>query len=143
MFANYVVMYDMSKNIDEITKRSNEKMLPIINAIKERKNRNANRLTKIFAPINKSFVDKVAVMDKDYSVNEKCISCGICKEVCPVENIEMINRKPQFLHHCENCLACLHYCPQKAINYKDKTQNRRRYSHPEISYKELSASNKK
>jgi epoxyqueuosine reductase QueG len=49
----------------------------------------------------------------------------------------MANNKPQYKHHCEQCVACIQFCPQKAINYKDATQNRRRYTNPEIKYKEL------
>jgi len=138
MFANYVILYDMNKNIDEITKKSNEMLVPIINSIKNKKNNKVNRLTRIFGFINKNFIKKVSTMDKDYIVNDNCSGCGICKEVCPVENIEMVKNKPQFNHNCENCIACIQFCPLKAINYKNVTQNRGRYTHPEISYKELS-----
>lgn len=137
MFSNYVVMYDMKKNVSEITKESNEKLVSIINYIKNRKNNKISKLFKVFGFVNKRFVKNVSGMDKNYSVNDNCTSCGICKEVCPVKNIEIINNKPEFKHNCEQCLACIQYCPQKAINYKNATQNRRRYTHPEINYKEL------
>jgi MinD superfamily P-loop ATPase len=78
---------------------------------------------------------------KDYNVNDNCIGCGICKEVCSVKNIEIINKKPIFGNNCECCVACIQYCPRKAINYKNKTQKRKRYTHPEINYKELSEYN--
>jgi ferredoxin len=142
MFSNYVVMYDMSEKADEITKKSNEELVPIIDSIKMRKNNTINKLTKVFNFINKDFIKKVANMDKDFTINNNCTGCGICKEVCPVKNIEMINNKPQYNHHCEQCVACIQFCPQKAINYKDVTQGRRRYTNPEINYKELSEYNK-
>jgi ferredoxin len=143
MFSNYVVLYDMSKKINEITKQSNEKLLPIINSIKSRENNNVNKLTKIFSFINKDFIKKVSDMDKNFTVDNNCIDCGICKEVCPVKNIEIIENKPQYNHHCEQCLACIQFCPKKAINYKDVTQKRGRYTNPEINYKELSEYNNK
>jgi ferredoxin/flavodoxin len=142
MFSNYVIMYDMSENINEITQKSNEKLIPIINSIKLRKNNRVNKLTKIFEFINKDFIKKVSGMDKDYTVNDNCTGCAICEKVCPVKNIEMVNNKPQYKHNCEQCLACIQFCPQKAINYKDATQNRRRYTHPEINYMELFEYNK-
>ena len=142
MFSNYVIMYDMSEKINEITRKSNEKLVPIINSIKMRKTRRVNKLTKIFAFINRDFIKTVSGMDKDYTVNDNCTGCAICEKVCPVKNIEMINNKPQYKHHCEQCLACIQFCPQKAINYKDATQNRRRYTNPEISYTELFEYNK-
>jgi ferredoxin len=142
MFSNYVIVYDMSEKINEITNKSNEKFIPIINSIKMRKNNRVNKFTKIFEFINKDFIKKVSNMDKDYSVNDNCTGCTICEKVCPVKNIEIVNNKPQYKHHCENCIACIQYCPQKAINYKDVTQNRRRYTNPEINYMELFEYNK-
>jgi ferredoxin len=142
MFSNYVVLYDMSEKVDEITHKSNEELVPIVNAIKTRKNNKVSKLTGIFKFVNNNFIAKVSDMDKDFTVNNTCIGCGICKEVCPVKNIEMANNKPQYMHHCEQCVACIQYCPQRAINYKDVTQGRRRYTNPEINYKELSTCNK-
>ena len=77
-------------------------------------------------------------MDKNFHVSNACTKCEICKKVCPVDNIDVdANGKPRFKHRCEQCLSCLQCCPAKAINYKDQTQNRKRYTHPEISWKEL------
>jgi ferredoxin len=135
-------MYDMSEKINEITKKSNEKLIPIISSIKMKRNNRVNKLTKIFEFINKDFIKKVSNMDKDYTVNDNCTGCTICERVCSVKNIEMINNKPQYKHHCENCVACIQFCPQKAINYKDATQDRRRYTNPEINYMELFEYNK-
>ncbi|MCL2079754.1 MAG: EFR1 family ferrodoxin [Oscillospiraceae bacterium] len=142
MFSNYVIMYNMSEKINEITKKSNEKLIPIINSIKIKKNNRISKFTKAFEFINKDFIKKVSSMDKDYTVNDDCTGCTICEKVCPVKNIEMLNNRPQYKHHCENCVACVQFCPQKAINYKDATQNRRRYTNPEINYMELFEYNK-
>ena len=142
MFSNYVVMYDMSEKINEITEKSNEQLAPIIKSIKAKENNRVNKFTKIFEFINKGFIKKVSNMDEDYVVGNNCTGCTICEQVCPVKNIEIVNKKPQFKHHCENCVACIQFCPEKALNYKNITQNRRRYTNPEISYKELSEYNK-
>jgi formate hydrogenlyase subunit 6/NADH:ubiquinone oxidoreductase subunit I len=132
MFANDVLMYDMSTKIDKITKNSDKKLVPILRSIK---NRETNKIKKSIL-YRDSYKD-VSNFVRDYNVNENCISCGICREVCPMRNIEMANNKPQFGNNCEACLACIQYCPQKAINYRNATQNRRRYTNPEIDYKEL------
>ena len=137
MFSNYVVMYDMSKQIDEITQKSNKKLVPIINSIKNRENNKINTFSKIIGSLTKGLIKEMSDMDKNYTVNDNCTSCSICKEVCPVKNIEIINKKPQFKHKCEQCMACIQFCPQKAINYQNVTQNRGRYTNPEIDYKEL------
>jgi ferredoxin/flavodoxin len=137
MFSNYVVIYNMSEKINEITKKSNEKLVPIIDAIKTGENNKVNSMTKIFKFINNNFQEKVSNMDRDFTVDNNCTGCGICEKVCPVKNITLVNNRPQYNHHCEQCVACIQFCPQKAINYKNVTQNRRRYTNPEINYKEL------
>jgi len=137
MFSNYVIMYDMNEKVNDITQKSNEKLISIINSIKMQKNNHINKLTKIFGFINKNFIKKVSFMDKDYTVSNNCNGCTICEKVCPVKNIEMVNNKPKYKHHCENCIACLQFCPQKAINYKNVTQTRKRYTNPEIKYMDL------
>jgi len=143
MFANYVVAYNMSDKIEKITASSNKKLVTIINSIKMKKSNKINKLTKIFNSINKNFVEKVSNMDNNFTVNNNCINCGICEKVCPVKNIEIVEKKPQYKHHCEQCVACIQFCPQRAINYSNVTQNRRRYTNPEINYNELYEYNNK
>ncbi|MDR0374648.1 MAG: EFR1 family ferrodoxin [Treponema sp.] len=64
-------------------------------------------------------------MDSNYNISENCVGCKICGKVCPVKNIEIINNKPVFKHACEQCMACIHLCPFRAINYRDKAQNKK------------------
>ncbi len=72
------------------------------------------------------------VLDKNFWVDDKCHSCGICAKVCPAADVEMSNGKPAWLHRCEQCLACLQWCPQEAIQYGKKTVKYPRYHHPEV-----------
>lgn len=46
---------------------------------------------------------------------EKCISCGKCSEICPMENIKMIENKPIPQNRCTCCYRCFSNCPRKAI----------------------------
>jgi len=71
-------------------------------------------------------------MDKKFWVDDKCNRCGICSEVCPAGNIEMTGGTPAWHHRCEQCLACLQWCPQEAIQYGEKTAKYPRYHHPEV-----------
>jgi len=80
---------------------------------------------------------RIASMDKNFWVDEKCNSCTICARVCPAANIRLEQGKPQWQHHCEQCLACIQWCPQQAIQYGKKTPAYARYHHPAINVKDL------
>lgn len=74
---------------------------------------------------------------KNFSVGATCNSCGLCRRICPVQNIMLIDGKPQWNDKCEQCLACINWCPQKAIEFGNVTQKINRYHNPNISAKEL------
>ncbi len=137
MFSNYVVLYDMKGNIDEITKESRDKLIPIIDDIKNKRNNSINKSNLIVDMYYNYRARKIPMMDSKFFVTDQCNSCGICKEVCPVSNIIMVNNKPNFNHHCEQCMACIQFCPKRVINYKNKTQKRGRYTNPNIKYKDM------
>ena len=65
-----------------------------------------------------------------------CIGCGLCTKICPRQNIHLTKGKPSFSDNCELCLACVHACPQSAINYRHSV-GKKRYRHPKISTSEL------
>ena len=78
------------------------------------------------------FMAQIPASDSGYHVNDDCISCGICRKVCPAGNITIEDGKPVFHHQCKSCMACIQHCPKRAINYQEKTQKRRRYTHPDV-----------
>jgi ferredoxin len=75
--------------------------------------------------------------DKHFRSDEKCNNCGICEKVCPVNNIAMAEKKPVWLHKCEQCFACLQWCPQEAIQCGKNTAGRKRYHNPAVSLKDF------
>jgi ferredoxin len=91
----------------------------------------------LFSWIYRMSFRSVHKMDKKFWADDKCNTCGICSEVCPAGNIEIINGKPGWFHRCEQCLACLQWCPQEAIQYGEKTAKYPRYHHPEVILKDL------
>jgi ferredoxin len=143
MFANYVIMYDMHDTVEEESQQSANDLEPMIEKIKNRAtNRTDTRIEPFQQLAYEGLIHLAPHMDKHFNVSDACVKCGICKKVCPVNNIEIgKDGKPCFKHHCEQCLACIQHCPVKAINYKDKTQGRKRYTHPDISWEELSKLN--
>lgn len=83
------------------------------------------------------FSKSIRFMDYKFHFDDKCNSCGICEKVCPVNNIVLRDNKPAWKHQCEQCFACLQWCPQSAIQFGNKTANCKRYHHPEIKLSEL------
>lgn len=87
--------------------------------------------------LNTTFHNEVNESDKHFLVNENCNNCGVCEKVCPVNNIILVEGKPQWQHKCQQCLACINFCPEEAIHYGKKTLGRGRYHHPDITVKDL------
>lgn len=79
----------------------------------------------------------IPTMDKKFWVDDRCNACSICNKICPCGNIDLKAGKPSWLHHCEQCLACIQWCPKEAIQYGKKTPLYERYHHPDIKLEDM------
>lgn len=70
--------------------------------------------------------------DRRFCAGANCNGCGLCAEVCPVGDIEMVDDRPQWNGHCEQCFACFHWCPQQAVQF-GRSEKLRRYHHPDTT----------
>ena len=137
MFSNYVVMYNMSKKVAKVTAQSERKTIPIAQNIVNKQENHIPPFNKLVNWYYQKQMRHVPDADLNFSVSDDCSSCGMCEAVCASKNIVMKDGQPIFQHHCNQCMGCIQYCPKRAINYKKITQRRRRYTHPQISFKEL------
>jgi ferredoxin len=80
---------------------------------------------------------KMPGFDKQFFADSNCNGCGVCEKICPVANIRMNEHRPVWQHRCEQCFACLHWCPQAAIQYGKKTAGRTRYHHPDVKIQDI------
>lgn len=55
--------------------------------------------------------------EKCFTVTADCISCGICMQVCPRGNYWLTPDGAKTEGDCEFCFACIHNCPQRAIQF--------------------------
>ncbi|MCD6585941.1 MAG: 4Fe-4S binding protein [Desulfobacteraceae bacterium] len=53
--------------------------------------------------------------------SEKCIGCGECVDVCPVEVYELQDEKsvPVNAEECVGCESCIEVCEQDAITVEE------------------------
>jgi MinD superfamily P-loop ATPase len=83
------------------------------------------------------FRESIQWMDRAFFADENCKGCGKCVKVCPVSNIELVDKKPAWQSHCEQCFACLQWCPQNAIQFGTNTAGKKRYHHPDVKVDEM------
>jgi len=137
---NYILMYDL-KHKDDIKKRLKQAEVDIgkiYNVIRKREKTPRGGTPGLFSGLLTKAVypqyDKHRVTAPFHVMEDRCIGCGVCETLCPGRVIRMENGKPVWTKEkCDQCLACLHRCPQEAIQYGDKTVNRRRYQHPSLN----------
>ena len=51
---------------------------------------------------------------------EKCVGCGKCKKLCPMNNITIVERKAVSGDRCTMCYRCINKCPKEAITLLGK-----------------------
>ena len=96
----------------------------------------------------KGFVMK---SEKYFRVTDRCVDCGICTYVCPRGNYALTSRGVKAEGDCEFCFACIHNCPQKAIQFahlpddpllaRGEVNPDARYRNEHISLYDLKAAN--
>ncbi len=52
----------------------------------------------------------------------RCVSCGACEAVCPVNAIELIETIPELVGNCIECGICYGNCPAASFNEDDMEQ---------------------
>ncbi len=139
---NYIIMGNIdSKKVQEEKLTSAEASLKNINEVVKERRVGVFQIKKGVLPgllttvINPLF-NKNAMDTKKFNVNDKCIACGLCEKVCNSNTIK-VKEKPEWGEACTQCLACIHYCPTKAIQYGKGTESKGRYVNPKVNINEF------
>ena len=132
MPSNYLLMFEVPQ-IKEAEKIIQSAEPDIVNTAREIAN------NQQFSDFRSSFSDCIrssminplfyqsCVKTKPFHVEDKCIGCGKCASVCPLNNIKMEKKKPIWGKNCTHCMACISLCPVEAIEYGDKSIGKLRY----------------
>lgn len=67
-----------------------------------------------FGHKTKKYSDKLRI-DED-----KCIGCGKCEKLCPMNNIEVVGKKVVQKNRCTMCYRCINHCPRQAMTLLGK-----------------------
>ncbi|MBQ9900512.1 MAG: EFR1 family ferrodoxin [Acholeplasmatales bacterium] len=65
---------------------------------------------------------------KKFYTTDSCIGCKKCANLCPLNNIEIVDGKPKWITNCSHCMACISNCPKSAIEYRNITENKEKYT---------------
>ncbi len=132
MPENYLAMFSVpsEKTSEKIIAKAEEKLPDIIEKIKNRlplESKKASFLDKRKSDIVNLTFYPLCVSAKKFYTTDKCISCGKCEKLCPLNNIKIIDGKPSWSNKCTHCMACICLCPTEAIEYSKKSIGKRRY----------------
>lgn len=129
------------EKIDKFLAESEIKLENILKDIKEGNNHPPSLGSRILMVpsllINALFQRTLPRSDRKFTVTDTCNGCGTCAAVCPVNNIYLAKGKPIWKGKCEQCFACFHWCPQRAILYGARTAKQARYHHPAVDQRHI------
>ena len=120
--ANYVIVYPPfppAKLMVPLMEKKTDRIAEEIAQKQHRPYPGASRMVRArFKKFMGPYLEIQQYADNPFTISDECIHCGLCSRVCPCKNIELVNGKPAFQHHCANCMACVTSCPKRAIGYE-------------------------
>jgi ferredoxin len=132
----YVSLPGFGIDSDEIEKQKIEKakirIEQIISDIKSQKRMTKYDCREGSIPRFKTYIinplfTKYQLTTKPFHTTDACISCHQCEQKCPLQNIILVDGKPQWGNKCTQCEACFHICPTNAIQYDKNTKGKQQY----------------
>lgn len=101
------------------------------NSHEQRRYLHEGRWPRINSRVLGWFFYKYLVNDRRFHVKkDDCRRCGLCKRLCPVNNIDLTEDKFPLWKgskRCMTCFSCYHHCPTNAIAFGRWTKGKGQY----------------
>lgn len=143
MPENFITMFDLDSTLlrNKKLEDAQKQIITINEQIKDRHLHAFDKEKYYISDYFKTYIIKklfyfFCMGTSKFKADDKCNSCGICKAVCPLNNIEIYKGKPIWNQKCTKCMACICRCPQEAIQYGKSTKNKGRYYNPLLNKQE-------
>jgi len=75
--------------------------------------------------------------DVEFYTTNDCELCGTCEKLCLANNIKVSSNEVSFGDNCQQCMACIQWCPKRAIYHPNVTEKKKRYHHPDITIDDM------
>lgn len=141
MVDSYLPKFDPPKGekLDETYRNVEIQMKNIIKQISARKTAVQREKPSTFLIYNfySGYRRAIRRYGRYFTTDGRCNGCGICQKICPVENVRLKDGRPEWGRSCEFCLACISFCPQKTIQWKNVTQKKGRYHYKGITANDI------
>jgi len=128
--ANKKYSMDEEKVIHSKISNSTKKVKQVVEGIKKESKFKTRHVwlfeTLIIAPFAPIWT-KYKLVAKDFYTTDQCVGCRVCEKACPLNNVNMVDRRPEWGENCTHCMACISKCPKNAIEYGNVTQGKIRY----------------
>lgn len=135
MPENYIAMFEAPEENEaiKIVEKANPYLNSLLQYLEESRGLRSPKIgfsDRIKSSIINDAFFALLVKDRKFYVTEACVGCGKCVELCPLNNITMVDGRPKWNKHCTHCMSCICKCPHNAIEYGAKSLNQPRYTCP-------------
>jgi len=98
---------------------------------------NNSMLLKIGGRITHTLATSVYNTPGRLHATAACNRCGICGRICPTRNITVAKDGVSWGGDCTQCYACIHWCPNGAVEIGGRTAGKPRYHHPDVNVRDM------
>lgn len=140
-FVGPVDLMEPVEKVEEILSTARSRIPDIADAIRERRvtplEGSDSTPYRLVGSFFRYLTTSVYGTPRRLHATDRCNRCGICARICPTENITVTDNAVAWGSACTWCYACIHWCPQEAVEIGGRTQGKRRYHHPDVTVADM------